>query len=141
LLVLLLILTACGMPRDIEHTTEDVEERGYIRAGAVVRAADPSSLDGGSPAGYEADVVSGYAESLGVEVRWEVGSESELMTALEEGGLDIVVGGIESSSPWSKHVGLSAPISPQGTPHLVAAVRQGENRWLLGFERYVGARR
>ena len=138
---MLLILTACGMPRDIEHTADDVEDRGYVRAGAVARAADPSSLDGGSPAGYEADVVTGYAESLGVEVRWEVGSESELMTALEEGELDIVVGGIESSSPWSKNVALSAPISRQGDRDVVAAVRQGENSWLLGFERYVEDKR
>lgn len=129
------------MPRDIDHTTENVEVRGYVRAGSVARAGDPAAADIGSPTGHEADLVMGYAESIGVEVRWAFGSESELMTALEEGDLDIVIGGIDSSSPWSKLVGLSVPIYSDGDRDLVAAVRQGENGWLLGFERYALGKR
>lgn len=135
-LLLLLFGTACGIPRDTAGTTEHVLQRGFIKAGLV---ADADTVDFGDagPAGAEISAVSGFAESLGVDVEWLIENEHELMDELARGELDLVVGGIERASPWSAHVALSRPIAGGGSKALVAAFRKGENDWLLSWEQYL----
>ncbi len=94
-----------------------------------------------SPEG-KADIVSAYAQTLGATVEWTAGAESQLMLALDEGDLDVVVGGIRSDSPWSSHAALTRPhaqsIGPDGdVEDLVFACRLGENALLTNLERFM----
>ena len=63
-------------------------------------------------------------------------SLERLLTALEEGELDLVVGEVEHASPWSKRVTLVKPplattqVKPAPELQMVAIARNGENGWI-----------
>lgn len=59
--------------------------------------------------GREVDLIKGFADQLGTDIRWTQGSESHLLRILQEGELHLVLGGITSKSPWRTHLGLSKP--------------------------------
>src|SRR3712207_2547513 len=91
--VLVIAAVACGIPRDPDGTLERISD-GTIRVG--VAHAEPWAIvdDGGIPRGVEVSLVERLAGTIGAEVRWTDGSEQELLTALEEGELDLVIGGL-----------------------------------------------
>jgi polar amino acid transport system substrate-binding protein len=74
---------------------------------------------GSEPTGREPGLVEGFADHLGVEIEWTVGGEEQLVTLLEEGQLDIAVGGVTDKNLWVDKVGLTRPTqrwSPGGRP-------------------------
>lgn len=138
---LLLALTACRpYPADPRGTLGRVTG-GVLRVGAVHN--EPYvSVAGPTPTGTEVDLVLGYAEQVGAEVAWTTGNEGELVTRVEHGQLDLVVGGITKDTPWQKKVGLTRPYATSvdefGTKRQhVMAVRRGENAFLLDLDRYL----
>ena len=54
-------------------------------------------------------IVQNFAENLDAEVEWTVGGEEQLVSALENGDLDLVAGGISSKTPWAEQVGMTRP--------------------------------
>lgn len=145
LLVLLavLIVTGCGMPRDPDDTLDRVTD-GTLRVG--VSANPPWTEAGeGEPAGSEIDLVRAFAATLPAEVSWTVGGEETLIMALERGELDLVVGGLTADTPWTEHAAISKPYAEAtdaaGEPiELVMAARPGENAFLLRLERFLLSR-
>lgn len=138
-------LTACtssGYPADPEGTLDRVTG-GTLRAGA---AHHPPFVDvtGAEPAGPESDLVRAFAAERGAHVVWTASGEEALMTALEKGDLDLVVGGLTKESPWTTHASLTRPYAeatgPDGEPvKLVMAVPLGENQMLTALERFLDA--
>jgi polar amino acid transport system substrate-binding protein len=134
-----MLVLACGIPRDSEGTTERVRG-GVLRAGAVI---DPPWVvdSGGVPAGIEPAIVSRLAQRLGARVQWRVGTESELLRALHERELDVVVGGLADDTPWKQQIALTLPYHTDTAPgtqhveHHVLAAAPGENRWLMELDR------
>jgi len=61
----------------------------------------------GSLSGVEVELVRRLAGQLGARVDWTSGSESELLMALRERDLDLVVGGLTSKDPWKKRVAFT----------------------------------
>jgi hypothetical protein len=64
-----------------------------------------------------------------------VSGESEvLLTKLENGDLDLVIGHFEKSSPWAQRVTIGPKLKSerQGMAewHLAPAMRNGENGWI-----------
>lgn len=142
LLCLVLTAAACNgdYPRDPDHTLDRVEG-GRLRAGL---SNDPPFIvlrHGEAPEGREVEMLQAFATSLGATIVWVEDGHADLMQALEERRLDVVVGGHSSDTPWDDRVALSAPYelrAPDGmrTRH-VLALPPGENAWLLRFERFV----
>jgi polar amino acid transport system substrate-binding protein len=122
-LALVLVLGGCAVPRDPEGTLERVQG-GTLRVG--VTATEPwVRLEGGRPRGVEVALVEGFARELRARVEWFEGSESELIAALGERQLDLVVGGLTADTPWSKEAALTRPYAT--------------TRVLVGFPRSVTA--
>jgi polar amino acid transport system substrate-binding protein len=101
--------TACStLPRDPKKTLEHVQQRHQMRVGLVenppwvVRTA-------GEPAGAEIQLVRSFAQSLDATPEWFWGGEQHHMEALEHFELDLVVGGLEAKTPWSKTISLTQP--------------------------------
>lgn len=127
----MLLLSGCGLqvPVDPDGTLERVRD-GELRVGL---AAD-------SPA--EEVLVEGFAEQVGAEVSWREGGEEQLMTALEDGELDLVIGGLTDASPWSTHAAITRPyaetVDDRGrTVRHVMAAPLGENAFLVELETYL----
>lgn len=105
LCALLLAVSACQWPRDAEGTLDRVTG-GTMRVG--ITPADPwVRLDGPAPAGVEVRLVEALAADLGADIEWVQGSESELIAALHVRALDLVIGGLDSSAPWTQEASLT----------------------------------
>lgn len=101
------LLLACGIPQDPEGTLERVQG-GRMRVGITERPPW-ATVEGGTPAGVEVELVEGFARSLDAEIDWFPGSEAELFTALEKRELDLVIGGFTDDDPWAQKVTFTQP--------------------------------
>jgi ABC-type amino acid transport substrate-binding protein len=138
-LVLLVALTACDIPRDAEGTLD--RARGdTLRVGVV--ASPPYVVRTGEVAGGpEAELVRAFARSIAAEVEWRWGSLDEHMESLESFELDLVAAGLTTTSPWKEKVGFTRPWSVEGKRKQVLAVPPGENGMLVAIEALIEARR
>lgn len=144
---LLLGVTGCSepaFPRDAEGTLERVMADGVLRVGASENVPWSEVADDGSVSGAEAAILVDYADTLGATVAWTPGAESRLILALEEGDLDVVMGGIRADSPWADKAALTRPHARStgpdgGEEELVFACRLGENALLTNLERFLVA--
>jgi polar amino acid transport system substrate-binding protein len=103
-LLLLAPLIGCNLPRDSGDTLHRVQN-GTLRAGLIQNP--PWVVTNGSVGGVEVELVRRLAGQLGARVDWIPGSESELLMALRERDLDLVVGGLTSKDPWKKRVAFT----------------------------------
>ena len=101
-------LSGCQVPQDPDGTLDIVRD-GTMRVG--VTASDPwvDLADPDDPQGVEPELVRRFAASLNAEIAWIDGSEEELIGALKEGQLDLVVGGLTKKTPWKKEAALTWP--------------------------------
>jgi polar amino acid transport system substrate-binding protein len=107
LAALVALVAGCDWPRDADGTLADVRG-GVLRVG--VTAHPPwTSLTGDSVDGAEARLVERLAERLDARIEWVRGGESELMSALRERVLDLVVGGLDAEVPWVREASLTQP--------------------------------
>ncbi|WP_228480933.1 hypothetical protein [Microbacterium luteum] len=99
--VLALALTACAAPPlDPDGSLDRITESGLLRAGASP-SGELVIIDDPGPSGALVDLVDGFAEQYGARVSWHVDSEEDLVQGLADGRLDVVVGGMTTSSPWT----------------------------------------
>jgi len=135
-------LSACSLsiPADPDGTLERVSG-GVLRAGA-----SPSDglidIDERTDAvsGPLADLVEGFALSRGARVEWTVGSEEDLVDALEEGRVDLAVGGMTDATPWSDRVSVTRGfpgIPGSGGRPVVVLLPLGENALQFALEAYL----
>ncbi|WP_322522153.1 transporter substrate-binding domain-containing protein [Guyparkeria halophila] len=104
----IVLLAGCDLPRDIEGTQDHVRN-GLLRVGVIDGASPWATWSGGEPQGVETQLVRELAKRMGANIRWVSGSDTELFGALAAFELDVVIGGIERSSPWGKKVALTRP--------------------------------
>jgi polar amino acid transport system substrate-binding protein len=110
----------CRIPEDPGETLERVSG-GTLRVGAAEH--EPwVKLGGSEPGGVEPGLVRRFAGTIEAEVEWTEGSEAELVEALHERQLDLVIAGIDSKSPWKKKGALTRPYY---TSRVVIAVPPG----------------
>jgi len=121
----------CDFPRDPDSTTEHVLERGSVRVGLVGCNAGE---DARALAGRIAAATSAHAEIVG-------GLAEDLLPRVENGELDVVVGRFAANSPWQGRVAFTQASTREDPrndePVVRAAVRNGENRWLMTVERAI----
>ena len=101
-------LTACQVPADPDGTLERVRD-GTMRVGVTHHEPWVVLGDLDDPQGVEPELVRRFAAGLNAEIEWVEGSEEELMGALKEGQLDLVLGGLTMKSPWKKEAALTRP--------------------------------
>jgi ABC-type amino acid transport substrate-binding protein len=140
IVIALVALTGCGMtvPTDPDDTLSSVRG-GELRAGASP-AGRLVTVDQGRVDGSVVELVEGLADSLDARVEWVVGSEEELVEALENGDLDLAVGGMTDRTPWVDRVGVTRAypsIPGSGGRSVVMLVPMGENAWQATVERYL----
>ena len=107
-LALATLLGACHIPEDPDGTLDRVEG-GVMRVG--VTESDPwVKLAAGVPTGgVEVSLARRFARDLDARIEWVDGREEELIGALKEGSLDLVIGGLTSKSRWKKDAALTRP--------------------------------
>lgn len=143
--VAMLPLAACsgGFPADPDGTLERIREEGLLRVGA---APHPPQVEittlGAEPTGTEVDLVEAYGDHLGVDVEWVVGTESTLFEALQDGEVDLVVGGLQHNSLFVSEAGFTRPYVEEKagdgeTVKRVVATPMGENALLSDLERFL----
>lgn len=111
---------SCDLPRDPEGTLGRVAG-GKMRVG-VTDNPPWVVLGGDEPAGVEVELVELFAEELGAEVEWHEGSAEDLAAALGMRELDLLVGGLASTSGVAAHAALTHPYL---TTQIVVAVPPG----------------
>lgn len=94
------------------------------------------------PGGIEARLIEDYAATINADVEWHSGGEEQLIKLLSERELDVVIGGLSDSSPWSNEVALTTDyaesIGVDGkTAKHVMAVQMGENAFMTSLERFL----
>ncbi|HEV7993790.1 MAG TPA: transporter substrate-binding domain-containing protein [Gemmatimonadaceae bacterium] len=107
-----------------------------MRVGVVDHAPWARTSDSGVT-GVEPTLVADLARQLHARPQWRSGAESELLQALHERALDIVVGGLTADSPWKSQVALTRPYEGGEDAKHVLAVAPGENAWLMRVEQYL----
>ncbi len=143
MLAAVLVLTGCGiqLPTDPDGSLDRIQ-------GAVLRAgASPEQglvdIDGSDVSGRLAELVVDFAREHDAEVEWTVDSEETLVTGLEEGRLDVAIGGITSDTPWVDRVGVTRGypgIPGAAGREVVLLVPMGENRLLSSLEAFLDRR-
>jgi ABC-type amino acid transport substrate-binding protein len=140
-MVLAALLTGCGMavPAD-PHGTLDRIDGGSLRVG-VTENAPWVELDGAEPTGSEAELISDFADEQNATIDWTEGSEAVLVSALERGELDVVIGGFLDDTPWSDKAAATRPYTesegPDGPEKHVMLARMGENALLVALEEHL----
>jgi hypothetical protein len=139
-LLLAWMACGCGVPRDAAGTLEFVQ-RGTMRVGVV--ANQPWVVDDGDHVGgVEGRLAEAIAASLGARIEWIRMPEFELIRALENREIQLVIGGFEPGLTWAERVAITRPYleTPDGKAHVLAAP-PGENAWLMALDRQLEARR
>lgn len=99
----------CQWPRDPGGTLNHVRN-GVLRVGVTENPPWTVIPDSdGEPAGAEVELVRRLAQQLGARVEWRTGTESTLMPALKDRTLDLAIGGLEATAPWTAEASLSRP--------------------------------
>jgi ABC-type amino acid transport substrate-binding protein len=147
LLAGVMLVAGCGTyPADPQGTLEKVSG-GTLRVGASqngdwVRISAQGNPGTDGVQGSEAELVRRFAQTLGAEVEWTIGTEQVLADELKHGGLDLVIGGLDDKTPWSTHAGLTRPYmesrDSRGSLHKhIMLVPMGENAFLLELDRFL----
>lgn len=133
-------LAGCGVsvPADPDGTLQTVSG-GELRVGV---SADENLADvsADTPSGPIIDLVDTFADSLDAEVEWTIGSEETLVTMVEEGDLDLVVGGLTDQTPWIDRVGVTRgyrEVDGAEDRAIVMFVPLGENAFLTELEGFL----
>jgi polar amino acid transport system substrate-binding protein len=140
------VLAGCGVtiPTDPEGTLERVTG-GTLRVGVSPNPPWTDVAQGAEPTGTEVGLVKEFAATLQSEVSWTAGGEQTLIKRLEEGDLDLVIGGLTAETPWEEHIAVTKPYAEGTGPDgkrikLVMAAPPGENAFLLRLEKFLLSR-
>lgn len=93
--------------------------------------------DTGEYSGYEVDLIRGFAKHVNAEIEWQQAPESVLAERIKNGEVDVVIGGLTDSSPWSSHMALTRPYADIEGEKMVMGTPLGENAFLVELERHL----
>lgn len=124
----LLILLACGIPKDPEHSWHEARRDG-LRVGVTINAPYTAKY-GDSLGGSEVELIRRFAESENLKIDWVESSESELVEMLNDYELHVVIGGFDKKTSWKKEAGTTRPYDKEH----VMLIARGENELLRHLE-------
>jgi len=128
LLATALLVAGCdAIPSDPDGTLDRVRGERLFRVGLIASHTPPPDGAG--------NLLQRLSRATGAKAAVERGPAEALLTRLEEGDLDLVLGEFAEQSPWAAQVTLSDPILANGPIVLAAAARNGENAWIALIHR------
>ncbi|HUD90460.1 hypothetical protein [Sphingobium sp.] len=132
ILPVLLSLVACdALPRDPGGTSTRIEQTRSFS----VALADPSVRS----APEVGKLIREIERRTNAHPQWRAGLGEKLLQQLDHGSLDLLIGRFTADSPWATAVAFGPALSssgPKDAPiELKAAMRNGENRWIMTVER------
>lgn len=137
------LLAGCGasIPADPDGTLDRVTGAD-LRVGVSPSAPWTETDGAGDPSGTEVVLVEEFAEHLGADVEWTEGGEADLVSALERGELDLVIGGFTDATPWTSKAAMTQPYAESTneegkTAKHVMLAPMGENAFLVELERFL----
>lgn len=137
------LLPACGsrFPADAAGSLDRITGAS-LRVGVSPHPPFTRVDEAGDVSGSEADLARAFAARLDATPDWSVGAETSLVPSLHDGELDVLIGGLDDTTPWVSEVALTRPYAtvtgPDGKERsLVMAVRAGENALLTELERFL----
>lgn len=135
------LLAGCSIPRDPDNTLAHIDQTHEMVVGAAVSPPQLVLDKAGEPSGPEADLAEHFAATRGAKVVWVVAGEEELVKKLEDGEVDLMVGGLTTKTPWKSKVGLTRAYSEEVDDHgdrvkRVVAAPLGENALVTALERW-----
>jgi DNA-binding transcriptional LysR family regulator len=124
----LLFLPGCSqLPQDMDGTLRIMDQRGSFEVG-IAGAMPPEARR----------LLTHLEQATGSKVDVRSGSLEPLIDDLETGRLDLVIAPFRKDSPLVADVALSPALSATGTgdqpTQWHAAMRNGENRWIMLVE-------
>lgn len=140
---LVAVTAACGVtiPTDPDGTLDRVRG-GTLRVG--LSPAEPwTEVHGdGTFSGEEIRLLRAFAAHLDADLVVTSGGEEELVGLLERGALDVVAGGLTSTTPWVSTAAVTTScattVGERGGPvHHVMLVSMGENAFQVALERFL----
>lgn len=139
-LLLTFLVAGCGLtiPTDPEGTLDSVTG-STMHVGA---SPEPGlvGLEGEQPRGPLVDLTEKFAESIDARIEWTVASEETLVTNLEEGSIDLAIGGFTDQTAWTDRAGITRGyknIEGADQRSLVFLVPMGENAFLAELETFL----
>ncbi|WP_295101845.1 hypothetical protein [uncultured Microbacterium sp.] len=138
--VLVIGLAGCelSVPTDPDGTLTTVSG-GELRVGV---SPDPGLVSAVkvTPSGPVIDVVTSFSETIDAQPEWTIASEETLVGMLEDGTLDLAVGGFTAESPWTDRAGMTrgyTAITGADGREIVFLVPLGENAFLTALETFL----
>jgi polar amino acid transport system substrate-binding protein len=135
------LLSACGtiaaLPADVDGTYDRASDGNLVVGVSEHLPWVNVDDDTGEVTGIEADLLNSFARSINAEIEWHPGPESVLAEQIRDGEVDIVVGGLTTSAPWSSHMALTRSYATVEEENMVMGVRLGENELLVALERHL----
>lgn len=110
-----------------------------MRVGVVAHEAQ---ADAAALVAQDRATIESFARSLGAVPHWRHDSAEALYRALERGEIDLVGGGVDCDTPWSKRLALSKKIGNfpgDNDAQRCFAMPAGENGFLLALNRFIGS--
>ena len=131
-LALLMLMAGCdALPRDPGGTLQRVETTHRLMVG--VAAGLPMSRTD-----RPARLIEALERRTGARAEIRRGAAEPLLVALRAGRIDLVIAPVAADSPWATEVSFAPPLATTGEGDeridLVAAMRNGENRWIMLVE-------
>ncbi|HWH16717.1 MAG TPA: hypothetical protein VNT77_00030 [Allosphingosinicella sp.] len=122
----MLLLPGCeGIPKDPDGTLDRIKAERRYRVGLIAPGTD---------AGKQRLFLHRVSAAANAQPLLEHGASEPLLTKLEEGKLDLVIGELAPNSPWAKRVTILPPlgerVSKEGHVHIVGVAKNGENGWI-----------
>lgn len=142
-LALLAFTSGCERwPADPQNSLTAAIDRGALRVGVLANPPWVELGDPDVPAGMEVDLVTEYAEQLGVDVQWHTDGVEQQIEALTSYQLDLVIGGFSAAHPWQAEVGqtftyFKEPGVRGARGKHVVLTAPGENALLMSLERFL----
>ena len=125
LLAAALLVGGCdAIPADADGTLERIRGERRFRVGLIASARPPLAADRARA------LLQGLSGATGARPAIEEGAGEAMLTRLEAGEIDLVLGEFSEQSPWAASVTVSEPIATRGPIVLAAAARNGENAWI-----------
>jgi ABC-type amino acid transport substrate-binding protein len=122
-------LSACAnFPTDPDSTLDRVRSSHVFRVGIIA----------GGWAGPQQAFLAGLSKATGARPQLFVGPAELVLTDLEAGKLDLVLGAVAPDSPWAAEVSFLQPIGEQPGERrllLIPMAKNGENAWIMLVER------
>ncbi|WCT72235.1 hypothetical protein PQ455_11340 [Sphingomonas naphthae] len=128
----MLALAGCSaLPKDPERTAERVSENHRFTVGTGLKADDRPETR---------RLLGVLSHDMRATPSIRAGELEPMLAALKQGRTDLVVAWFDEATPWQARVTLGPPLARVRTTddtalELRAAMRNGENRWIMAVER------